>query len=161
MATPTISWTYEDKSYQPGDLVTAEFKVSGFTKVSCYQFAMLFDTSKLSFVGVEFPSDNPLKLNTNLFSWAGKPGYRVKANEVRHLASFVVKDGKTLPDNTRVFNYVFKAKQEGTLSDDFAVATCCLYPPLNPIAYTFPLYPAKLTVSYVTPPIEVEEEETA
>lgn len=160
MATPTLSWTYEDKSYKAGDLVTAEFKVSNFNKISCYQFAMLFDTTKLSFVGVEFPSDNPLKLTSDSFSWGGKKGYRVKPNEIRHLASFPVKDGKTLPDGTRLFNYVFTAKQEGTLSEDFAVATCCLYPPLSPIAYTFPLYPAKLTVSPIAP-VVVEEEETA
>jgi len=151
---PNLSWTFEDKSYTTGDIVSAEFKVSKFNKISAYQFAMLFNTANLTFVGVEFPTANPLNLTANCFSWAGKPGYRVKPNEVRHL--FSSPNGKTIADDSHVFSYVFKAKAASSLSQDLGVATCCLNPPLNPMAYNFPLHYQTLSVKCVAP--EVEEE---
>ena len=146
MTTPNLLWKVEDKSYDKDDIVTAEFTVSNFSKISCYQFALLFDVTKLGFIGVEFPSDNPLALKSSLFSWGGKPGYKVKPNEIRHLASFP--KGKTLADNTYVFSYVFKALEAGNLADNLSLSTCCLYPPMKPIAYNFPLNPQTLSVEF-------------
>lgn len=144
-----LPWTIEDKSYAAGDVVSAEFKVSNFNKIVAYQFAMKYNTDNLQFVGVEFPADNPLGLSTNCFSWAGKAGYRVKPNELRHLFSNPY--GKTLADDTTLFKYVFKAKADGLLSENLGLATCCLNPPLNPMSYRFPLDYQTLTVKYTIP----------
>lgn len=142
----TLNWSIENKSYSKGDIVVAEFKVVNYTDIASYQFGMKFDTNNLEFVGVEFPATNPLQLSTNYFSWNGKPGYRVGPGEIRHLFSNA--KGKTLPKNTKVFSYVFKAKQTGELDDNLSLATCCLSLPLKPLAYNSKLNLLNLSLTY-------------
>lgn len=145
--TPNLSWTIQNKTYNAGDIVIAKFKVSNFTNITGYQFAMKFNPTNLEFVGVDIPADNPLQVSTNFFSWPNKPGYRVGPGEIRHL--FSIPKGKTLPANTTAFSYVFKAKQAGELDDNLALATCCLSLPMKPLAYNYPLNLQTLSVSFV------------
>lgn len=145
----SLDWQIQDDEYTTGDTVPANFYAYGFNQITAYQFAMLYDTGALAFVGVTFPPGNPMGLSTNQFSWHGKPGYNVKPGELRHLRSMPY--GKTYSDGTHGFSYVFVAKQAGTLSEDMALATCCLYPPLNPISYQWVLIPQSLTVAYIAP----------
>jgi len=154
MNTPNLLWTIEDKAYDAGDIVTAEFNVTDFNNITAYQFAMKFDTSNLEFVGVEFPTTNPLSLTSNLFSWEGKKGYRVGKGEVRHLATFP--KGKTLTNGTVVFKYVFKAKEAGILSENLALGTCCLLLPLKPLAYNYRLNLQTLSLAFTSLNEEVE-----
>lgn len=152
MTSPHLTYILEDKSYEAGDLVTAEFTTKDFNAITGYQFAMKFDPTNLSFVGVEFPASNPLGLTSSYFSWPNKPGYRVDPGTIRHL--FSIPKGKTLADGTKLFSYVFRALTPGTLSDNLALATCCLSLPLKPLAYDSKLNLVNLSLGYT--PIVVQ-----
>lgn len=145
----SLDWQVQDAEFSTGDTVTASFAAYGFNQITAYQFAMLYDTGALAFVGVTFPPGNPMGLSLGGFSWHGKPGYNVKPGELRHLRSMPA--GKTYADGTHGFNYVFTAKQNGTLSQEMTLATCCLYPPMNPVSYRWVLTPQPLTVAYIAP----------
>lgn len=149
MTSPHLTYLLEDKSYEAGDLVTAEFTTKDFNAITGYQFAMKFDSTNLSFVGVEFPASNPLGLTSGYFSWPNKPGYRVDPGTIRHL--FSIPKGKTLADNTKIFSYVFKALKSGTLSDNLSLATCCLKLPLKPSAYYYKNNYQTFSVEYSNP----------
>lgn len=145
----SLDWQVQDTEFSTGDTVTADFSAYGFNQITAYQFAMLYDTGALAFVGVTFPPGNPMGLNTGCFSWHGKPGYTVKPGELRHARSMPY--GKTYADGTQGFSYVFTAKQPGTLSQEMTLSTCCLYPPMNPISYRWVLNMQPLTVAYIAP----------
>lgn len=148
-AAQSLDWQITDKTFSAGDTVTADFSAYGFDSITAYQFAMLYDTGALAFIGVTFPPGNPMGLSSGGFSWHGKPGYNVKPGELRHLRSMPY--SKTFADGTHGFTYVFTAKQSGTLSQKMTLATCCLSPPLNPMSYRWILNYQALTVSYVAP----------
>jgi len=145
----SLDWQIQDISFSTGDTVTADFSAYGFNQITAYQFAMLYDTAALKFVGVTFPPGNPMGLSLSGFSWHGKPGYNVKPRELRHLRSMTY--GNTYADGTHGFSYVFMAKQSGTLSQKMTLAMCCLSPPLNPMSYRWPLTYQPLTVAYIAP----------
>lgn len=145
----SLDWQIPDVTFNQGDTVPADFYAYGFDSITAYQFAMLFDTGALAFVGVTFPPVNPMGLSDGCFSWHGKPGYNIKPGELRHARSMPY--SKTFADGTHGFSYVFVAKQAGTLSQKLTLSTCCLYPPLNPISYRWVLVPQSLSVSYIEP----------
>lgn len=147
----SLDWQVQDIEFSTGDTVTADFSAYGFNQITAYQFAMIYDTGALVFVGVTFPPGNPIPmgLSDGCFSWHGKPGYNVKPKELRHPRSMPA--GKTYADGTHGFSYIFTSKQNGTLSDKVTFSTCCLYPPLNPISYRWILTPQPLTVAYIAP----------
>lgn len=148
-----LNWTIQDVSFSTGDTVHAEFSVYDFDSISAYQMAMRFDTGALVFLGVAFPDDNPLDLSVpNEFGF-----YQVNKGILRHLWSDIW--SRTLDDGTHVFTYSFRAKQSGSLSADLWLATCCLNPPMNPMAYRYPLQYMPLTVVYVNQGAIVSTEE--
>lgn len=145
----SLDWQIEDQTLSQGQTVTATFVAFGYDSITAYQMAMNFDTGALAFVGVTFPTGNPQGLSLGCFSWPGKPGYNVKPGEIRHLRSMPY--SKTFADGTPGFNYVFTAKQSGSLSQKLTLSTCCTYPPLSPYSYRWPVIEQPLTVAYVLP----------
>lgn len=139
-----LNWTLEDETFAAGDTVKAEFYVFDFDSITAYQMAMKFDTGALKFIGVEFAPDNPLSLNADDFGF-----YQLSKGILRHVWIDIF--SRTLADGAHVFTYTFKAKQAGTLSGELWLSTCCLNPPMNPMAYRYMLQYMPLTLAYTSP----------
>lgn len=140
-----ITWTIQDKMFNVGDTVKADFNISDFNNIVAYQFAMKFDTSVFTFLGVEFAPNNPLQLNSGDFGF-----YQLPKGLIRHLWSNPY--GQSIPTNTYMFSYKFKAKKAGQLSKILTLVKCCINPPLNPMSYYYLLNYQKLYVNYVNTP---------
>lgn len=125
--------------YQTGDAVTAPAYVSGFTKITAMQFALLYDTAALILTSIT-PGNVP-GYGLEDFSTAG-PGYNLKPGEIRSVFNSAY--GATAPNNTLAFTLNFTAKQPGNTASDLAVYPQGLYP----LAYKFPLVYIPLTIAF-------------
>lgn len=136
-----VNWQLQEQYYDAGDTIAAQFTVYDFDSVTAYQIAMKFDTGAIKFLGVSFPAANPLGLDAGDFGF-----YQVNKGILRHLWSNIY--SSSLTDGTPIFSYNFVAKQSGTLSADLWLSTCCINPPMNPMAYRYPLKYNLLTLTY-------------
>jgi len=128
----TVYANIKDKVFTPNDVVPVEIKVSDFTNITAYQFAVKFNTAALEYVGVLFPESNPLQLSKDLFGL-----YQISTGLIRHLWDNI--EGRTLANDATLFTLVFKAKTASTISKEVSIPKCCLNPPLNPMAYRYKL----------------------
>lgn len=142
----SLDWQVTDISFNQGDTVDASFAAYGFTTLSCYHFALKFDTAELAFVAVQ-PLGILQALGLDDFSWHGKPGYpSIVPGEIRHAWSYPY--GATLSDGAIPFKIRFTAKQSGTLSE--ALQLWAEHPIVKPRAYKFPLVPIPLMLAFVS-----------
>ena len=137
----TLPWTVQDGPIKKDQTFSVDFKVSDFTNITAYQFAIVFNPVNVEFVSVTFPQDNPLQLSTDDFGL-----WQLAKGNVRHVWSNPF--GSTLDGNQHLFTYTFKAKKDSTVSSELKLGKYGLNPPMYPVAYKFPLAGIPLTLSY-------------
>lgn len=142
----------QDANVIAGQPVEARFSVNGFADISCFQYAMLFDTSALEYVSATFTDSLPGYGIDCCFGmyWMG---YAVEPGEVRTAWWSPSGYGVTVTPGAVTHSLFFTAKKSGTLAQYFAAWPD--NPILGAIAYEFPLNPTTLTVSYIpiAPPV--------
>lgn len=142
----------QDVNIVTGQQVEARFSVTGFTEITAFQYAMLFDTSALEYASATFTDTLPgysMDGNFGMF-WMG---YNVEPGEIRTAWWSPSGYGVTVSPNAVTHSLFFTAKKSGTLSQYFAAWPD--NPILGAVAYEFPTNPIALTVSYIpiAPPI--------
>ena len=142
----------QDVNIVTGQQVEARFSVTGFTEITAFQYAMLFDTSALEYASATFTDTLPgysMDGNFGMY-WMG---YAVEPGEVRTAWWSPSGYGVTVSPNAVTHSLFFTAKKSGTLSQYFAAWPD--NPILGAVAYEFPTNPIALTVSYIpiAPPI--------
>lgn len=142
----------QDAAVTAGQQAEARFSVSGFSEITAFQYAMLFDTSALEYASATFTDSIPSYSMDGNFGmyWMG---YNVEPGEIRTAWWSPSGYGVTVSPNAVTHSLFFTAKKSGTLSQYFAAWPD--NPILGAIAYEFPLNPTTLTVSYIpiAPPI--------
>lgn len=151
-----LLWTIENQTYQAGDTVKVEFRVHYFDSISCYQFAVQYDTTNLLLTGLELPDPTSIPmanlgdsmivdLTDTLYipnCIMGDFGF-CKVGQVRHVWSYIY--SATTDDNSLIFTLYFVAKEDGILSEFLEPAPNIL----SSAAYDFELNYMPLNIVFV------------
>lgn len=141
-----VKFKVQNVAFLKNQTVEAKFTVRNFTDLTSCQFAMQYDTSKLLFLYSTVTEAIPptLYLSVNWEDYFLAPG------EVRVAWVHDAAGGVTLPNDTQVFSFFFKAKKKGKLALTF---------PFWPDNYVFPPEASNgnfdilpLTVTYIPIP---------
>lgn len=141
-----VTFTIPNQNLTPGQTVEARFSVAGFADLVSFQFAMQYDTSKLTYL---YSTDTGI-IPEALYLSVNWEEYFLAPGEVRVAWVHSYAGGVTIPDNTYCFSLFFTAKTAGNLAAAF---------PFWPDNYVFPPEAADsgfnilpLTVTYLSLP---------
>ncbi len=153
-----VQFLVQDIAFNTADTVRAEFRVFGFDSISCYQFALKFDTAVLHLERVVLPSPTAIPMAdldeeffTDGVDTLYAPGCiqgnfglcKAVLGEVRHVWSNPY--SSTCENGSLIFTLVFTAKANSHLSQSIVVAPYII----SSAAYAFPLRSISIGVSFV------------
>lgn len=96
-----------EASGSSGEIVFINVRVSGFDKLTSFQFSMNYDTTLLEFNNV-LPLENLTNLSSSSFGRPNDPAGNIDKGNLTVSWSFVESQGITLQDSTAIFQVFFK-----------------------------------------------------
>lgn len=137
-----VEWSTPQRNLTLGDTLQVPMYVSNFINIAGFQYTINYDTTKLSLIGVELPSDNPLpmasldeeyfvEVSDTLFYPSCITGDFGLCTKGSILLAWLKPQGSTVPDNTLAYTLHFRILGEDSLSNVVSFVD----DPLYPIAY--------------------------